>query len=119
MRTARPIQRRDIVLTVRDRWLNQYKSYADDQKVGWSNKTAGQIRKELAALDLAACAPADVDAVLGTSGWAKNECDECDEDFPVVIQVGQEPDYEARWQNLCPTCLAELAAFAATVEPKP
>lgn len=119
MRTAKPIYKRDIILNVRHRWLEQYAGYEDHRVVGWCPKTASQIRKELAALDLTSCTSEDIDNAVGSAGWAKNECDGCEGDFPVTIQIGDEPDYEARWQNLCPACLVELADFAANVPPKP
>jgi hypothetical protein len=85
------IRRRDIIRSVRDRWTTQYGQ--NDEK-----------RKALAALDLETCSAADVVAVLGTS-WVENECDECQKDLPVLMRFGEEPEYDARWQDLCVDCL--------------
>lgn len=117
------IHRRDVIRAVRDRWLKQYEHYSDDHKVGWDksdpSKMAGQIRKGLAALDLETCQRADIDAVLGVSRWAVNECDECQGDFPVVLRLGQEPDYETRWWDLCIGCLDKARETLARAKPHP
>ena len=108
MKFATIIQRRDIILSVRPQWLNQYKDYPDEKTVGWNPKrTFGSVRVALQALDPETCSPNDVGAALGMvgSGWANNICDECGDDFPVVLRLGEEPDYEARYWSLCANCL--------------
>lgn len=111
MSEFKKIHKRDIIRGVRDRWMKQYANYPDDKTVGWAShlRTTGDIRKALAALDLETCSSEDVDAAIGTNNWAKNECDQCDGDFETVLQLGQEPDYEARWWNMCASCLAEAS----------
>lgn len=91
--------------------MKQYEHYKDDYLFGrrGNHRTAGNIRKALAALDLETCSSADVDEAIGVDGWAKNECDQCNGDFETVLHLGQEPDYEARWWNMCASCLAEAA----------
>lgn len=104
------IQSRDIIRGVRDRWKRQYKHYADDYRVGWGESlTAGEIRSRLDALDLETCSKADVDVALQTAHWASNDCDLCEKDVETTIRIGDEPDYVARWVDLCPECLAKAA----------
>lgn len=34
------------------------------------------------------------------------ECDECEsEDVDTILHIGDEPNYDARWQQLCPVCV--------------
>jgi hypothetical protein len=106
------IQRRDVIKAAPARWLEQYKTNADSHVCTWGvspRKTYGQIRAALAALNLETCQPSDIDAALGAPGWADNDCDECDKSFPVVLRIGEEPDYEARWRDVCADCLAKAA----------
>lgn len=105
------INRRDIILNVRDKWLGQYKHYKDDYHVGWGDQMpAGEIRKRLAALDLETCSPTDVDKALQSKNWASNECDLCGEDKEQLIRIGEEPDYEARWVDICSECASKAAS---------
>lgn len=105
------IHKRDIIREVRARWMKQYEHYPDGKVVGWAGntRTTGDIRKALAALDLETCSSEDVDAAIGTTGWAKNECDECNGDFETILQLGQTPDYDNRWWNMCAGCLAKAS----------
>lgn len=118
MKYATPVHRRDIIRGVRKRWLDQYKHYANDDPLGWKkDHTAGQIRKALAALDLETCSVADVDKAIGTTGWADNKCNECDKNFPVILQLGQTPEYEARWWNICLSCLNKAGKLLKATKP--
>lgn len=107
------IVERDVIRTVRDRYMEQYKGYADDYMLGYGagRRPCGESRKRLAALDLETCSRADVDAAIGNTGWASLTCDECGEDVERIVRIGQEPDYEARWQDLCLPCLKKACAL--------
>lgn len=106
------ITKRQIILGVRDRWLEQYKHYADHYPVGWSeNLTAGEIRGRLAALDLTTCTSADVDEALQVKRWADNTCDFCDEDHEVILRIGDEPGYDSQWVDLCKGCLDKASSI--------
>ncbi len=118
MRLAKVIQRRDVIREARQTWLNQYRDYSDEQALGWVGRTAGDVRQALRALDLETCSQADIDNAIGTSGWAANSCDECGGDFPVLLRLGQEPDYDNRWWVLCAGCLAKASAHLVATKPK-
>jgi hypothetical protein len=115
MSAARIIHRRAKIKDVRKRWLEQYAIYPNDRIVGRCDRTAGDIRKSLKALDLETCSVSDIDAAIGTAGWGSLTCDECGEDHEHLIRLGEEPDYDARWVDLCRACLMRSAALAETV----
>jgi hypothetical protein len=110
------VTQREVIRGVRDRWLEQYKHYPDENRVGMGDRlrSVGSIRKALAALDLETCSVSDIDAAIGTTGWADNECDLCHQSQTLVIRLGDEPDYEARWVDVCPNCLAAAQEVART-----
>jgi hypothetical protein len=112
------IYKRDVIRNVRGRWEEQYQNYESDYKlVGLplldvqgkpipnSGPTVGEIRAALAALNLENCSSTDVDAAMGVAGWADNRCLECGKDCDSLIQIGEEPNYEAQWVDLCIGCL--------------
>lgn len=56
--------------------------------------------------------PDDVDRVIGHDGWTQlPACSGCDAHVPLVVQVGEVPDYESSTAYLCPACLREAAAL--------
>lgn len=112
------LHERDVIRSARDRWLEQYKRDADSE-VFPHGRTRGQVREALAALDLETCARADVDAAIGVTGWAGLRCDECGETPSMVIRFGEEPDWEARWQELCADCLGKGLSLLRETRPKP
>jgi hypothetical protein len=103
---VRVINRRDIIRSVRDKWNMQYGTKGDYKF--FDGTTAGSVRKHLAALDLETCS---VDDLGLHSSWSNNICDECGGGFEYTVQLGEEPDYDRRWQNLCVTCLENAVAL--------
>ena len=100
----RPVYRRDIIRGVRDAWNRQYADWDGSYRFP-DGCTVAEIRRGLEALDLETCSVEDVKAAMGTGGWVSNQCDACGQDFPVLLEIGDEPDYEARWLDLCEGCL--------------
>jgi len=49
----------------------------------------------------------EVQEIIGNSGWTRNKCNECNGDFEVTIQVGEEPFYDSATVNLCIDCLSK------------
>ena len=99
------IEKRAIIMSVRDRWKEQYSHYKSDSQLGWTNGTKSKVEAELDALDLTTCSEQAVDAAIGRAGWAENVCDECGKDFEKVIRFGCAPGYDSRWQDICQGCL--------------
>lgn len=112
-----PIQQRDIIRGMRARWLDQYKTDHDSKETGWRGGTFGEVRARLAALDLETCSAEDTAKALGGPNWAENTCDNCGKSWPVIIRIGQEPDYDARWQDLCGECLGQAVDILSKTEP--
>jgi hypothetical protein len=107
MSTARVITKRDVIRGVRARWNEQYARYRDDETLNpvGGRVAVGTVRARLAALDLETCTGADIDAAIGAPRWAENRCDECDKDVDRLVRIGDEPDYDARWRDVCPDCI--------------
>ena len=111
---ANLIEKRDVIRTVRDRWNNQYRGYQDDYMLGYKSdkKSVGDIRRGLEALDLETCTEKDINNVIGpNTNWASIDCDGCGKNVDLAVRLGQEPDYEARWQDICPDCLSSALKF--------
>jgi hypothetical protein len=110
--TVLVVTERDIIKSVLDRWCEQHRGYHDNAPIGNPGRyhTVAAIRAGLQALDLQTCSVAEVDAVIGVEGWAENKCDECGRHRLKLIRFGDEPDYDARWQDLCGDCLSDAIA---------
>jgi hypothetical protein len=115
----RAIYLRDVIRGVRDRFNGQYREYRDGYRFP-AGKTVGEIKAALAGLNLDTCSRADVDEAMGTlTSWVSNACDECGAEHETLVRIGDEPDYDARWQDLCLSCLRKARDFLVNVEPKP
>lgn len=114
----RPVFRREVVRGAKARWLEQYKAYDDKQKIGvpGRSKSVGDTRRELAKLDAETASAEQIEAAIDATGWTDLDCELCGKPQEVVLRIGQEPDYEARWVDLCPECLASAGAALATAK---
>ena len=107
------ITKRAIIRSVPVRFERQYGH--DRNQPSWkSDLTRGEMIDALNALDVDTCAAEAVNAIIGNKSWTSNECDACGADCEVLVRIGDEPDYEARWQDLCAECLSDAAALATT-----
>ena len=96
--------KREVILGVRDLWMRTYKTFPDDRAPIWDKaKTFGSIRENLSALDLYTCSGTDIDNTLGVSGWAQNQCDNCEADVEKVMVF---TFYDESFA-LCKNCLEE------------
>lgn len=94
----RIILRQHAVDRVPERWARQYSRPNED-----ASKRA--ITAALANLT----APIDrdeVDRIIGNKSWTECRCDLCGENREALIRVGDEPDYETRWLDICPLCIS-------------
>jgi hypothetical protein len=63
--------------------------------------------------------PDAVNAVIGNDSWTMPpSCDECGEKKEIVVQMGEEPDYESSTADLCRECLGK-AVLALHQWPEP
>lgn len=99
------ITERNAIKQAREHWKDSYARDSADRKTGWCSKTFGQIRTDLDALDIDSCSVEDLAQALGTTGWGLIKCDECGERQNKLVRMGEKPDYEARWQDICAHCL--------------
>lgn len=72
-----------------------------------NQKHVMQIYKELAAINVETATAADVSKIIGNSSWTGNVCNECGFSANVLMQLGEEPDYESHTANICYGCLCE------------
>jgi hypothetical protein len=112
MKEIAAIRSRDVIMDVRKKWSEQYKFYSPDDMIGRPQERIGDINARLRKLDLKTCTVADVDAAIGTTGWADNECDLCGGNHELVVRVGDKPDYDARWIDLCPSCVKKVSTVS-------
>lgn len=59
------------------------------------------------------------DAMDGWPDWTKHECDQCLADCEVLVRIGDEPDYDARWLDLCLSCLEKAVELAKSAHVQP
>lgn len=107
------ITMRDQIRTVAKRWDEQY-----FRRGKWYDDKSRAISERLHRLDPETATPADVAAIIGNQLWADPmRCDCCGVDVIIVVQVGEEPDYESATASLCIQCAADaLAAIIARME---
>jgi hypothetical protein len=97
--------RRSRAATVVTDWYNQWNIYANTES------SRHRMYEDLSALGPDPD-PDVVDAIIGNSTWTRCHCDECDEDFEMVIELGEERYYESATACICQECLlAALALF--------
>lgn len=56
-----------------------------------------------------------ITSIIGNSSWTRNECTECKKDVNVVVELGEEPDYESSTAWLCLRCLQKAVSLALEV----
>lgn len=85
---------RTQIREVAKRWKLQY------------GRTRTDIANLLEALDVETATAEDVERIIGNGSWVHPiPCDECREKHEIVVQLGEEPDYESSTVNICQECL--------------
>jgi len=104
------IHRRATVADIAERFARNYAHY---KTAPWKNdEPIASIVQKLKALDVATCDYSEIKEAIGTD-WTNLDCDICGKsDCETVARIGDEPDYEARWQDICLPCLTKLGAWA-------
>jgi hypothetical protein len=84
-----------------------------DSVAHWNpRQTKCQIYDALRALNAETATSKDVAAIIGNDAWIGERCDFCGVKPEWWFELGDEPDYEARYLYACPPCLEYLAAIA-------
>jgi hypothetical protein len=109
------IHRRDVIRDVRRRYVAQY----PERYVFLDGSTSTDTLKALDALDLKTCSAEAVNEAIGNPSWTVLNCDECDENVPMVLRIGDEPGHDARWRDLCSACVARAVALISETTLKP
>ncbi len=100
------IKKSEIIKNIPDLFKkNYYHNYNNE----WTKDPFGKLKdqeKQYNAL-LETTTEDEVEEIIGNRGWTINKCNECNKDFDVTIQVGEEPDYESATARLCFDCLSK------------
>jgi len=60
--------------------------------------------------------PADVNRIIGNDSWTSQSCNECNShDCDLVVQLGDEPDYESSTAWVCAECLAKALRLTEAI----
>lgn len=97
------ITKQQIVDDVPRRWEAQYRHWDDVRKQ--------DILTQLKALEKPIDASA-VNTIIGKDSWTQVKCDECGQSVELVVQLGQEPDYESATACICVKCLKAAVKLA-------
>lgn len=90
---------RDEIRSVAKRWRSQYGRTNDPKKKS--------IQSRLDRMDAETATREDVAKIIGNDSWIDTRCDECGTYQTTLVHIGDEPDYDARWQVLCAGCIGE------------
>lgn len=101
------IKKSDRVAGVPDRWAKQYRGWTPGAGRGPDKQ---DIKDRLQALKGTDFTAAQVNAIIGNESWTELLCTECRRDSEVLVRIGDEPDYEAQYVDLCRHCIAAAAA---------
>jgi len=91
--------------SVAKRWRQQYfrNGRWGGTIYGSADETYAKIRECKTVADLYA---------LGLKNWVSERCALCGSEPDAWLEVGDEPDYEARWLTICLPCAEHLGAIA-------
>lgn len=56
----------------------------------------------------------EIEDIIGNSFWTENKCSECGKDCNVLVEIGEEPDYETATAWLCPVCIKRAFEFISS-----
>lgn len=98
------VSQREAIKSSRGRWFRQYQQRPDEEKAMWSDKTFGDIRVALNALNLETCSADDVKKAIDVrhGSWVAFECGACESTPDPIARLGYDLDV-----YLCGKCLAE------------
>ena len=101
-----PIYRKDVIANVPKRWKEQYFTRKNNQWYDAKRKATHDALDEKGG----GLTGDQADAIIGNSSWTRLECDVCKKnDCDIVWRIGETPDYDSRWLDICPSCIAKMA----------
>ena len=100
------ITKTEIISNLIDTYQMQYR---DNRQLFGGDWTDDIIKKLKSASPLTEKKAIEI---IGNNSWTRNECHECKKDSDVVVQLGQEPDYESSTANVCLECLNKAIVLA-------
>lgn len=106
----RIVNRREAIKLAIENFISTYSRYDRNSTMTWTKgKPLSYFLDRVAALDAESCSVENLNAALDKDGstWGRNECDQCGGDFENIIRIGDEPEYDERWQDLCVSCLKD------------
>lgn len=88
------ITKKDKIKGVFQKWANSYRYWKyDDNKQKIGERLRGVTDEK------------EITKIIGNDSWTSNVCNECHNDCNVIIQLGEEPDYESATVHICSGCL--------------
>ena len=93
-------------------WKSQYGRHFDaDAALSFNGKAARDTHGALVALDGKGTARQIAD-IIGNDSWCcPTKCSECGTASWVVVEIGEEPDYESATARVCLDCLRNAVAL--------
>lgn len=95
------------LITKRDLIKQAIKDFTDvwGDKSYTFDKRGIMVGAELKKLDAETVTVEEVEALIGSNGWTRRSCDECERDVDVVVEVGDHPKYDNSVARMCIDCL--------------
>ena len=100
----RIITTKQLALKATDRWYSQYFKNGNWARHGNDKREIYENLEKLGENPT----PKQVNETIGNDSWTRLRCHECKEHVDLVVEVGEEPDYESSTANLCKSCLTSL-----------
>lgn len=102
------ITRQTLANDVAERWHRQYPGDTGYDIDGARSGIGGQLVKLGSNPN-----PDDVERIVRNTSWTTITCGECGEKKPdVIMELGEEPDYESSTAYICVDCLKKALKLA-------
>lgn len=88
-------------------FLNNYRRYSGSNAPFYTKERFDRI----SSLNPSTCTVEQFNTALGNTSWTDLKCDECGNNVDMLVQVGQEPDYESSTANVCVKCLRKAVCW--------
>jgi hypothetical protein len=53
----------------------------------------------------------EIAEIIGNVSWTRNSCDQCKKDCDLLVELGQELDYESATARICKKCLSDALSL--------